>query len=171
MIEDISDFDLKNSKSYISKLADSLVSKAQLKSPPVMLNEILKVSGLKIKVICDDLGNDADGFSLGTKIIGYNSQSGLTRQRFTFAHELGHVLLGHNSDGIKRQIDLGSKDPKEKDANTFASFLLIPNLFLSKEKIEKESITSLAGKYNVSPETMKYRILNSKYIYKIKSLD
>lgn len=55
------------------------------------------------------------------------------RANFTAAHELGHVCL-HIMNGIKSNFECGSKqiqssydDPLEKEANGFASALLMPN--------------------------------------------
>ncbi|WP_313256349.1 ImmA/IrrE family metallo-endopeptidase [Stenotrophomonas acidaminiphila] len=54
---------------------------------------------------------------------------GQGRDRFTLAHELGHLLL-HNSIGMARSIqkptDLKPYENSEWQANTFAGALLIP---------------------------------------------
>ncbi len=67
-----------------------------------------------------------DGFSVaglkGQTFILYNDQSPLCRQRFTVAHELGHILLRHQGH-IRRH---------EEEADFFASLLLLPEAFLMK---------------------------------------
>lgn len=45
---------------------------------------------------------------------------GYTRQRFTIAHELGHLYLGHRTDG----------PAEEREANWFAGQLLMPDCVL-----------------------------------------
>ena len=49
-------------------------------------------------------------------IVAYNSKKDETTVRFTLAHELGHVILGHTEDG----------DKQNKEANCFARNLLCP---------------------------------------------
>lgn len=49
-------------------------------------------------------------------IVAYNSKKAKTCIRFTLAHELGHVVLGHTKDG----------DKENKEANCFARNLLCP---------------------------------------------
>jgi Zn-dependent peptidase ImmA (M78 family) len=78
------------------------------------------------------------------------------RQRFTVAHELGHILLGHNNRS--RVIDYNSKDTNEQQANIFASELLAPLQMLKKECSFSESLTSLADKFLVSKDMMQWRL-------------
>lgn len=49
-------------------------------------------------------------------IVAYNSEKAETCIRFTLAHELGHVVLGHTKDG----------DKENKEANCYARNLLCP---------------------------------------------
>ena len=66
-------------------------------------------------------------------IVAINMNRPITRQRFTAAHELGHVLL-HTE--IKANNFLcpivGKKSDIEKEADSFASYLLMPNEELNK---------------------------------------
>jgi predicted secreted protein len=59
-----------------------------------------------------------------------NSKHPLPLQRFTAAHELGHLWMGHGeSFDTEKEIlrsDGGSRVPMEIAAETFASFLLMP---------------------------------------------
>lgn len=52
------------------------------------------------------------------------------RSRFTLAHELGHVALGHKNGGVitdfYRGRSNGYGDARERDANAFAAELLMP---------------------------------------------
>ena len=69
-------------------------------------------------------GNDAFSFA---RIIFYNDETTPERQRFSIAHELGHILL-HSSDGatvLNREIS-PNDNPIESEANVFASRLLTP---------------------------------------------
>ena len=77
-----------------------------------------------------------DGFSLhlgDCYFIFYDGSRINTRCRFTVAHELGHILLGHFEDPRqKTPYTVLNRDPSEKDsslereANVFASRLLAP---------------------------------------------
>lgn len=80
------------------------------------------------------LGEDADlGFSLikdGTTIIFTNSSSRMSRELFTLAHEIGHIILHMNtgSSFIDNNATISEKnsDENEQEANYFAACLLMP---------------------------------------------
>ena len=82
------------------------------------------------------------------------------RQRFTIAHELGHLLLRHTKGyGV---FNLDSKDVNEKEANIFAAELLIPSNMLKndiRKRIKDPKV--LARRYEVSIEAMWWQILNT----------
>ena len=70
---------------------------------------------------------DNDAFSVGN-IIFYNDEKTTQRQRFSIAHELGHIFL-HNSDEkatVRNREPAPNDDPVETEANIFASRLLAP---------------------------------------------
>jgi Zn-dependent peptidase ImmA (M78 family) len=52
-----------------------------------------------------------------------------SRQCFTLMHELGHLLL-HKTSSIDDERDMHSHEGMERDANAFASHLLVPDAFL-----------------------------------------
>lgn len=94
-------------------------------------------------------------------VISYNDVSkNEHRVKFTLAHELGHILLGHllnEKSGLiyKRQ---------EKEANYFAKRLLIPLCFLTKLR-EKTVLPSLSTSdiafiFDSSEDVAKYSIDN-----------
>ena len=77
--------------------------------------------------------------------------NGIARDRFTIAHEIGHFFLHHSGFALCREDSKKSIptycDP-EWQANTFASFLLMPpNLIrnMSAEDIAKQCGTSLTA--------------------------
>lgn len=70
------------------------------------------------------IGNDA--FSM-RKMIFYDDTKPPSRQRFSIAHEIGHIVL-HNPTGatvLNREMS-PNDDPLEREANVFASRLLAP---------------------------------------------
>ncbi len=52
------------------------------------------------------------------------------QQSFTLMHELGHLLL-HKTSSIDDEHDLQSHQGRERDVNSFAGYLLVPNNFLA----------------------------------------
>jgi Zn-dependent peptidase ImmA (M78 family) len=80
--------------------------------------------------------------------IGFNPSMAWVRRRFTIAHEIGHLLLGHTCT----DPDLDN-DP-EAEANQFAAELLMPLAILKIDYKAKPSPDYLAQKYIVSREAM-----------------
>lgn len=86
--------------------------------------------GMGIRVRYGDPGEYGDGRSAilgGEPWIFVSDQCIVPRQRFTVAHELGHILLGHTGKYrlVNREPD-PKDDPIEQAANVFASRLLAP---------------------------------------------
>lgn len=89
--------------------------------------------------------------------IAFNNTVSLNRQKFSFAHELGHLYMGHvhGGDGI----DFDSADQAEIEANEFAAELLMPRATL--RKILKDNPTTmkdLVAKLEVSEEALWWRV-------------
>lgn len=74
----------------------------------------------------------SDGFTVrsGERCYAfYNAEQTPGRVRFTIAHELGHILLGHLGDGeytVCNREPSPADAPEEHAANVFASRLLAP---------------------------------------------
>jgi len=84
----------------------------------------------------------------GLPTIGFNPSTAWVRRRFTIAHEIGHLLLGHTCT----DPDLDN-DP-EAEANQFAAELLMPLALLKIDYKAKPDASYLAEKYIVSREAM-----------------
>ena len=122
-------------------------------------------------------------------IIGVNSAQSVTRQRFTIAHEIGHLLLHKGEDvhidekplsklltsreAVQRRDNISSQatDPLEIEANQFAAELLMPEEFirLSVEDLDPETpvdeaIESLSHLFQVSSMAIIHRLTNLKII-------
>ncbi len=84
------------------------------------------------------------------------------RTRFTLAHELGHVVLGHVTDerSPKRDTTFANDDPDERYANAFAAALLMPEKFVRKLYRSARDIQQLAEAFGVSTAAMRFRLKN-----------
>ena len=107
-------------------------------------------------------------FSKGDKhLIAYNRDHP-HRQRFTIAHELGHLLLEH-ADLRNNEDDYSTKNPEETAANKFAAELLVPLEFLKKDFAAGiKDVKVLAQRYMVSEEMVWWRIMDTGLLRKIK---
>lgn len=79
-----------------------------------------------------DLTKQTDGFCVytnGRYYIFYDASRPRPRQRFTVAHEIGHIMLGHIGDGqctCKNRDPSADDAPEETQANQFAARILAP---------------------------------------------
>lgn len=93
----------------------------------------------------------------------YNINERPDRQRFTMAHELGHVVLGHVVDGRmpKRDTNFAPRgDLDEVAANYFAASLLMPEKLVREMAEYITSVERLASRFRVSPSAMGNRLKN-----------
>lgn len=77
--------------------------------------------------------------------------------RFTIAHELGHILMGHTTEK-------GATPYQEEEANIFASRLLAPMIVIKHNHIE--SAEQLATFFGLSLEAAKIRFERYKMLEK-----
>lgn len=112
----------------------------------------------------------------GKIIIGVNSSHHSNRQRFTIAHELGHLQYHEGEMHVDRKLQINRRDansslaidPDEIEANRFAAEILVPFRMLSKDLMTQPidiedgiQIRALAEKYQVSQQTMTHRVSNA----------
>lgn len=96
-------------------------------------------------------------------VIRVNSATATTRQRFTLAHELAHLILGTRPDILREPFR--SVTAEEKAADQLASELLIPGgkakSFLGQTlPIDAKRIERLANAANVSPVMAACRVVS-----------
>lgn len=94
------------------------------------VNIVQLCRGMGIHVALFDGGGKSDGYCvmvLGQPCICVSERCTPERQRFTIAHELGHILMGHVGKYtlVNREPNAGD-NPIEQEANVFASRLLAP---------------------------------------------
>lgn len=102
---------------------------------------------------------DDDGYYY---LCEYNLEEVSYRNRFTIAHELAHVLLGHVREGRapKRDTNFKNYDPDETDANAFAASLLMPAHLVKRLYKSARNVQELADAFGVSSMAMSYRLQN-----------
>lgn len=161
--------------------ARNLIAEYSISQPPVRVEELAEALGFQIARHRFD--GPESGFALRggmQSIIGVNIQTSRRRQRFTIAHELGHLLMHEGRpltvDQAVLRIDLRDEvssmatDLQEIEANTFAAALLMPEdvvldyataLMQSNAEITRDDlITRLARMFDVSVEAMGYRLIS-----------
>jgi len=160
------------------KLARKIIEEMGVQKPPIKINDVcehLKKNKNKcLEVMAHDFGENTDGqiVEIGdSSFVGYNNKKHPHRKRFTVAHELGHLLLGHTNTKTSHEFDVYDGegfDPKEVEANQFAAELLMP-LSLVKKEIESDTtdVEELARIFWVSKEAMFRKIINSGLLNKI----
>lgn len=167
-------------RSAIQKRAKELLEEHGVSAAPVPVERIAK--GLEAQLRFSPLDDELSGMVYvkdGTPIIGVNALHHPNRQRFTLAHEVGHLVL-HRAEITKQiHVDKGFRmlmrnaasaagvDEMEIEANFFAAELLMPEEFLARSlqgqsfDIDDEgAVSALAREYKVSTAAMRFRLGN-----------
>ncbi|MBO4338480.1 MAG: ImmA/IrrE family metallo-endopeptidase [Clostridia bacterium] len=107
-------------------------------------------------------------------IIAINSSMSLGRQRFTLAHEIFHYKYDKSSNLAICSKDFSKKDTVEKNADMFASFLLVPPFALqtqikklkndTQSKLELSDIIALEQYFQVSRLSLLHCLVREKEI-------
>jgi Zn-dependent peptidase ImmA (M78 family) len=154
--------------------ARSVLKKHGITSAPVPVDRIARKLGVRVQFA--PLDNDLSGMAHirdGIVVVGVNSLHAPNRQRFTLAHELGHVVLHRlilegavHVDRVllrDRNSSTGT-DQQEIEANAFASELLMPTEILEtvlggRQVIldDDDEVAALARKFRVSESAMRFR--------------
>ncbi len=167
-------------KRAIFNRAQSLLRDNEVAAPPVPVERIAKTLGARLRY--SPLDDELSGMiyvNEGTPIIGVNALHHPNRQRFTIAHECGHLIL-HKAQITKEvhvdkdfpmlmrdSVSAAGVDEMEIEANLFAAELLMPEALLTKAlgnepfDIDDESAVSALGRsFKVSPSAMRFRLGN-----------
>ena len=149
-------------------------------SPPVPVEEIARKLGASIAF--EHFGADVSGLLVRDAraiVIGVNAAHPKKRQRFTIAHEIGHLRLHQGRPMfVDREVRVDRRDrtasrgvdTEEIAANRFAAELLMPEemvfaavaqVSLPQERGGSAAIIArLAEKFDVSEQAMEYRLAN-----------
>ncbi len=162
------------------RTARQVLERCSISAPPVPVEEIARNLGGRVSF--ENFGPDVSGilYREGTKVvIAVNATHAKTRQRFTIAHEVGHLSLHPGRPMfVDRSVRIDRRDanaslgvdPDEIEANSFAAALLMPeNMILatvthrSTQRVSAGSegiIRWLANRFDVSIQAMEYRLAN-----------
>lgn len=112
-------------------LAWKIILDTGIRNLPVKIVRVCNSFNIKVKGCNMESSGKTTLSPDGGYMILINSREPPKRQRFTCAHELGHILLGHVDELGKAYRDPHKEDnPHETDANIFASRLLAPSIVL-----------------------------------------
>jgi len=166
---------------YIEEQANRVLSEHGFNKLPIDVKKLSKKLGVNTE--SDDLATDIAGIFViksDTPFIRYNKSDNSQRQRFTIAHELGHLLLHSKTTPLfidktqkimYRNVESSTGElHMEREANAFAAAILMPENLVKEElnEIKKGDIISqLARKFNVSPQAMSFRLSNLGYDFGI----
>ncbi|RSN45412.1 ImmA/IrrE family metallo-endopeptidase [Actinomadura sp. WAC 06369] len=157
--------------------AREVLDKAGVLKPPVdpflIAQELLGV--LLVKT---EMKDDVSGMLVREPtrtVIGVNQSHAPNRQRFTVAHEIGHLQL-HKGRPLIMDTDVRvnlrdsvsgmATDREEIEANRFAAALLIPELMVRNEisaldfASAEDLVLKLQARFKVSPSAMNFRLVN-----------
>jgi Zn-dependent peptidase ImmA (M78 family) len=162
--------------SLARRKARELLRVANERKVPVNLERLAGVLGARIHYepfdgqVSGMVHRQGDGLA----IIGVNSTHSIGRQRFTIAHEIGHLIL-HKDESLhvdekspigfrNEESSLATKAP-EIEANQFAAELLMPVEHLAKEIKSisddmgaEDAVIELANRFQVSEQAMTLRL-------------
>ena len=92
--------------------------------------------------------------------VAFNNTVSVNRQKFSFAHELGHLYMGHVHGG--GAIDFENASDAEKEANEFAAELTMPLVMLRTHLLKNDkSIEDVTKLFKVSEEAAWWRIMDT----------
>jgi Zn-dependent peptidase ImmA (M78 family) len=168
----------------IEKITEDLIREIGISTFPIDLEKI--ANHLNIQIVYDDLEDDVSGFLVAERqdkaVAVINTSHHPNRQRFTIAHEIGHFKL-HVQSANEETIfvdkkysfhrdtnsSLGIYD-QERDANAFASNLLMPEHMVAAAIAEMNLYTLddnhmpiLAKKIGVSEQALGFRLQSLGY--------
>ena len=162
----------------IANCVQGLLNEHNVNKPPVPVDKIAKKLGAKLQY--SPLDKELSGMVYikdGTPIIGVNALHHANRQRFTIAHELGHICL--HKKHISKEVHVDKNFPMlmrdtkasegideiEIQANSFAAELLMPESLLRAElenhtfDIDDDSfVMALSKKFKVSSHAIQLRL-------------
>lgn len=163
--------------------AVAVLRKFGIEQPPIPVEDIADRVGALI--VRNNFDGTESGFTLrdGSRIIiGVNTRTSRKRQRFTIAHEIGHVVLHESPLIVDHSVRMDWRDNvsslgterQEIEANAFGASLLMPQEMVIARAKEYSAhaphslagaswrerfISELAQEFDVSTEAMGFRLI------------
>ena len=133
---------------------------------PIDIVSLCQKMGIAVKYFEPTDNNDGMCIILNDRPVIYIKESCTNqRKRFTVAHELGHILLGHvgKYELVNREPSFND-NPIEQAANVFASRLLAPACVLWGCRVkDADDIMTLC---DISRQSAEYRMKRMEELYK-----
>lgn len=173
----------KQIRQLVDGLHDRLKDAGEFQAP-IPVEKLAKTLNVQV-IYVDTEDDDLSGFFYrdplsGKSVIGVNNDHYKTRQRFTIAHEIGHLMLHSFEDlhydrkgsgGIfRRSAESATGENRDEiEANYFAAELLMPEELIH-DKLEDSEISdifernvdaaikAMAKEFNVSPHALTIRM-------------
>lgn len=129
--------------------------KQLIKSDPCVelftFGEFARMANIK-RCEVSEIGQSDEAFHFkkgNNSVIVYNALKNIKRQRFTLAHEYGHIKLNHKGKSIYEPAgNVASYSREEYEADIFASYLLFP--LHKRYECRGKSSYEIANKFNIS---------------------
>lgn len=154
--------DYKNTRDLVWEI----LIRERVSALPVSVSGLCQNMGIPIYL--DELNDGNSGKSLivsGQPVIIVNKTDSPERQRFTAAHELGHIMLGHvGKYKLVNREPSPNDNPIEQAANVFASRLLAPACVLWGCNIH--TADEIAVNCKISSQAAEYRAARMEILYK-----
>ncbi|HBP19805.1 MAG TPA: hypothetical protein DEA08_18690 [Planctomycetes bacterium] len=162
----------------IAKIAEQAV---QIHSPrDVVVDPFQVADALELPVLPGEYQGAFDGlleWRNGRFYMYYDTRLGgpdQPRVRFTIAHEIGHWYLDEHRECFEAGVDphksftgFTSRNPVEREADTFASYLLVPphrlREFAFRREPDVKLILGIAERFNVSRTAAAVRYVQANY--------
>jgi Zn-dependent peptidase ImmA (M78 family) len=166
--------------------AQEVLTKLNYRTLPVPVEKIARALGAQVRF--SPLDEELSGMIYikdAVPIIGINALHHPNRQRFTIAHEIGHLELHRDilsgTVHVDKQFAVLMRDATsatgaekiEIEANQFAAALLVPRILLDQALADKpfdidgkSPLDELAKKFRVSKQMLEYRITNLPFTRK-----
>jgi Zn-dependent peptidase ImmA (M78 family) len=163
-------------KATVSSKAMELLKSAKVTKLPVDVEQLAIFCGAEVRYepFTGELSGMLRRQHSGKHVIGVNATHSVARQRFTIAHELGHLQLHKDEEfhvdetppiRFRRDSASPAVDSDEIEANYFAAELLMPAKWLENEIEEippgvepEEAVAHLADIFGVSVQAMTIRL-------------
>jgi Zn-dependent peptidase ImmA (M78 family) len=160
--------------------ARKILSDLKITTAPIPVEQIASKLGAQLSYEPFHGKGELSGMLLRDRsrtVIGINSAHPSTRQRFTVAHEIGHLVMHQGAVFVDQAVRYNrdgksslAADRKEIEANTFAAELLMPERLVTaavEKRLNKKPnlsqallIDELASEFRVSVQAMEYRLTN-----------